>query len=60
MCTSKNKNKKLIVVPEYTKQILLQVDFSYGWISLFADVGGWTSTLIGLRCTQPRTYKMSP
>jgi hypothetical protein len=39
----------LFFCPYLINKVFLQVDFSYDWISLIADVGGWTGTLIGLR-----------
>jgi hypothetical protein len=28
---------------------VFQASFSYDWIALIGDIGGWTGTLIGLR-----------
>jgi hypothetical protein len=43
-------SKKLSLDKGYfTNIILLQASFSYDWISLIADIGGWTGTLIGYR-----------
>jgi hypothetical protein len=47
----KSYSMLLVKAPfDYTKHMFsCKATYSYSWISLIADIGGWTGTLIGVR-----------